>query len=71
MISYIILMRQHVNEKYTSRKLRGFQSAHDALMKIKEERYVRNIKGGKEKEEKEETKTPIAATTDKMEGSTL
>ena len=51
-----------MNDKYASRRLRGFQDASDALMKIREERY------GK-KREKKLNKMP--KTTNKMEVSIL
>ncbi len=60
-----------MNEKYASRRLRGFQSAHDALIKIREERYGRSKEGRKGKETKYKTNTPLVSTTDKMEASTL
>jgi len=60
-----------MNEKYASRRLRGFQNAHDALMKIREERYSRNKEVRKEKETKQETKTSTDTTTDKMGASAL
>ena len=55
-----------MNDKYASRRLRGFQDASDALIRIREERYRK--KREKEKEKKL-NKTPKA--TDKMEVSIL
>ena len=60
-----------MNEKYASRRLRGFQSAHDALIKIRDERYSRNKEGRKGKETKHKTNTSLVSTIDKMEASTL
>ena len=57
-----------MNDEYASRRLRGFQDASDALMKMKEERYGKKRKRDKEKEGKL-NKTP--KTTDKIEVSIL
>ena len=67
----VYLVSIDMNEKYASRRLRGFQSVHDALIKIREERYNRNKEGRKEKETKHETNTSLVSTTNKMEESTI
>ena len=46
----VYLVSIEMNDKYRSRKLIGFQSAHDELMKIREERYGKN-NGNKNKNE--------------------
>jgi hypothetical protein len=56
-----------MNEKYASRRLRGFQDASDALMKIREERYGKKRRD----KEKEEKLSRIPKVTDKMGVSTL
>ena len=57
-----------MNDKYASRRLRGFQDASDALIRIREERYRKKKERDKETEKKL-NKTPKA--TDKMEISIL
>ena len=55
-----------MNEKYASRRLRGFQDASDALIRIREERY-----GKKREKEKEKKLNKTPKATDKMEASIL
>ncbi len=75
----LYLVSVDMNEKYASRKLRGFQDARDAVIKIREERYGnkkekklnKTNKLNKNNEERLLKPHKILNTTDKAGASTL